>query len=102
MKVLREGPEAGVYFLGWWDNYQSATKTLDRNMFREFGMRVALTMSREDSRNLIDEPDAARLQPHRSLYWDDENVGRIEKFIPFAPPSVEWLKVLETHLRSRD
>ena len=102
MKVLREGPEAGVYFLGWWDNYQSATKTLDRNMFREFGMRVALTMSREDSRNLIDEPDAARLRPHRSLYWDDENVGRIEKFIPFAPPSVEWLKTLETHLRSRD
>ena len=101
MKVLRDGPESGVYFMGWWDNYQSATKTLDRNMLREFGMRVALTMSREDSRNLIDEADAARLRPHRSLYWDDENVGRIEKFIPFAPPRREWLNTFESVLRAR-
>ena len=101
MKVLREGPEAGVYFLGWWDNYQSVIKTLDRNMLREFGMRVALTMGREDSRNLIDEPDAARLRPHRSLYWDDDNVGRIEKFIPFAPPRSYWLNMFEYAIRSR-
>ncbi len=100
-KVLREGPEVGVYFSGWWDGYQSATKMLDRNMLREFGMRVALTMSRDDSRNLIDEPDAARLRPHRSLYLDDENVGRIEKFIPFAPPEAEWLSRFGSALGAR-
>jgi hypothetical protein len=93
-RILREGPEVGVFVVGWWDSCASLSKAVGRDLLREFGMRAVLNMSREDSRNLIDEVDAAKLVPHRGLFWDEEDVGRLEKFIPFAPPGQGWLNEL--------
>jgi hypothetical protein len=101
-KILREGPAVGVHVIGWWDSYISLNKVVDRNLLREFGMRVVLNMSKEDSRNLVDENDAAKLAPHRALFWEEEEIGKLEKFIPFAPPSnKEWLRSLGEYLSRR-
>ncbi|MBV5340737.1 MAG: hypothetical protein J0665_14475 [Deltaproteobacteria bacterium] len=100
-KILREGPAVGVHMIGWWDSYIALNKVVDRNLLREFGMRIVLNMSKDDSRNLVDENDAAKLAPHRALFWEEEESVKLEKFIPFAPPTQEWLTALGENLRSR-
>ncbi len=100
-KILRVGPAVGVYVVGWWDSFVSLSKAVDRPLLREFGMRVVLNMSKEDSLNLVGETDAAKLAPHRALFWEEEEVGKLEKFIPFAPPTQKWLTGLGESLGRR-
>lgn len=100
-RILREGSEVGVYVIGWWDTNLTLSKAVDRTLLREFGMRAVMNMSREDSRNLIDEVDAAKLGQHRALFWDEEEVGKLEKFIPYAPATKEWIDTFGRSLGRR-
>ena len=100
--ILRDGPEVDVHTIGWWDSYASLGKTLDRSVLRDFGMRIALNMSRDDSRSVIEETDAARLGTHRALLWDDAEPGYLEKFVPFEVPSAELLHTFEQSFAQRD
>jgi energy-coupling factor transporter ATP-binding protein EcfA2 len=100
-KILKDGPEVGVHVLGWWDSYSSLTRAVDRKSLREFGMRVALGMSGEDSSHLLDVPAAAKLGPHRAFFWDEDQVGQLEKFIPCGPPSENWLARAGEQLKRR-
>ncbi|MEN0110733.1 MAG: FtsK/SpoIIIE domain-containing protein, partial [Planctomycetota bacterium] len=88
--LLKNGPAGGVHTLVWCDSYNSATRLLDRQLMREFALRVALQMSAADSSNLLDSPAASDLQIHRALLYNDET-GQTEKFRPYGPPSEEWL-----------
>lgn len=89
--LIRNGPALGVHTLVWCDSYNSVTRLLDRQMIREFALRVALQMSAGDSSHLIDTPAASDLQMHRALLYNDET-GQAEKFRPYGAPTDEWLK----------
>ena len=55
-------------------------------LLREFEMRVAFQMSAADSSSLLDNPAASRLRQHRGLFAS-EDLGTLEKFRPYGPPS---------------
>jgi energy-coupling factor transporter ATP-binding protein EcfA2 len=90
-EILRNGPAWGVHTLVWCDSYNNVTRMIDRLLMREFEMRVAFQMSAADSTSLLDTPAAGRLSLHRGLFYS-EDVGSLEKFRPYAPPTDEWLE----------
>ncbi len=90
-EILRNGPAWGVHSLLWCDSYNNVTRLLDRLAMREFEMRVAFQMSAADSSSLLDTPAASRLRVHRGLFAS-EDLGTLEKFRPYGPPTNEWLE----------
>jgi len=76
----------------WCDSYNNLVKVLKgREAVDEFGLRVALQMSADDSRNLIDSEAAAKLGAHRALFYNQEKGETLEKFRPYDLPSAEWI-----------
>ncbi len=105
-QLLRDGPPLGVFTVAWCDNLNNLGRVLDRQMMREFEMRVLFQMSPADSSNLIDAPAAAKLGLHRALYYTDD-LGRMEKFRPYGLPPLDWLawvqeKLARTQVGSRE
>lgn len=99
--ILRDGPEAGYHTIAWAESCQGACRILEGSL-REFGVRVAGTMSVEDSQTIIEDSAAARLaRGYRSLLYDDEQPGTLEKLRPFAPPTVELVQKLSQSLTNR-
>ncbi len=100
--ILQEGPEVDIHVLAWCDTYASLSRALDRRTIGEFGMRVALPMSAEDSSNLLDDSAAAKLdRPNRAIFYDEEQVGVLEKFRPYRVPGMSWLAEVGRMLRER-
>jgi len=98
--LLRDGPEAGVHVLAWCDTVGNARRALDRAL-GEFGMRIAGSMSADDSSTFLDCADAARLdKPHRSLFCDEEKPGVTHKLRPYSLPELQWLRTLATKQRT--
>jgi hypothetical protein len=89
-EILRNGPAWGVHSLVWCDSYGDVNRLVDRQTLREFEMRIVFQMSAADSTNLLDTPAASRLRLHRGLFYSDD-LGTLEKFRPYGPPSDEWL-----------
>jgi hypothetical protein len=89
-EILRNGPARGVHSLVWCDSYGDVNRLVDRQTLREFESRIVFQMSAADSTNLIDTPAASRLRLHRGLFYSDD-LGTIEKFRPYGPPTGEWL-----------
>ncbi len=99
--VLREGPEVGVHVLVWCESVMSLERVIDRSL-GEFGKRVAGAMNNDDSVKLLDEPVAARLdRPHRAILYDEDKVGVLEKFRPYAIPDSGWLQKIGAGLKAR-
>jgi hypothetical protein len=96
--ILREGPDVGVHTIVWCDTLTNLNRNLDRRSLREFAMRVVFQMSAEDSANLVDTPAASKLGPHRALFYNEDE-GRLEKFRPYAAPSLQWLAWVGEQLR---
>jgi hypothetical protein len=90
-EILRNGPTWGLHSLVWCDSYNDVTRLFDRQTLREFELRVLFQMSAADSTNLLDSPAASRLRMHRGLFYSDD-LGTIEKFRPYGPPSADWLR----------
>ncbi len=67
------------------DTLANLQRSIDRQGMREFDQRVLLQMGSNDSTNLIDAPDAARLGLQRALLYSEET-GTIEAFRPYALP----------------
>jgi DNA segregation ATPase FtsK/SpoIIIE, S-DNA-T family len=98
--ILRDGPAVGVYTLAWCDSLTAVQRCFDRQGLREFALRVLLQMSSNDSSHLIDVPLASKLGPHVALFHNEEE-GRLEKFRPYAWPSLEWLRTVQEHFNLR-
>jgi hypothetical protein len=99
--LLREGSGLGIHTLLWCDTLNNLMRSLDRQMLREFEMRVLFQMSVADSSNLIDSPLASKLGMHRALFHSEEQ-GRLEKFRPYGLPPDAWLaSVRESFLGRR-
>ncbi len=90
MNIVREGPALGIHTILWVNTAATLERSLDRRALREFDGRVLFQMSQADSSVLIDGPLAAQLGQHRALYFSEET-GVIEKFRPYALPSLAWL-----------
>jgi len=98
--VLKEGPPAGIFTMLWCDTLVNLQRSIDRPTMREFDQRVLMQMSAADSSTLMDSPIAAKLGPQRALYYT-EDLGKIEKFRPYALPSIEWIKGLATSVTAQ-
>jgi hypothetical protein len=96
-EILRNGPSWGIHTLLWCDSYNNVNRLLDRTLLREFEMRVAFQMSAADSASLLDNPAASRLRQHRGLFAS-EDLGTLEKFRPYGPPTDEWLQIVRKSL----
>jgi hypothetical protein len=95
--ILREGPALGVHTLVWCDSLNNLQRSLERQLMREFEMRVLFQMSAADSANLIDTPLASKLGVHRALFHNEEQ-GVPEKFRPYGLPTEEWLAWVKEQL----
>jgi hypothetical protein len=98
--LLREGSGLGMHTLLWCDTLNNLMRSLDRQMLREFEMRVLFQMSVADSSNLIDSPLASKLGMHRALFHSEEQ-GRLEKFRPYGLPSDAWLASVRESFHAR-
>lgn len=95
--ILTNGPDYGVHTICWGDTCKNIERALSRNI-SEFDLRVALQMSITDSNEVIDSPDANKLGRYRALLYDEEKVGNLEKFRPYALPTHEWLEFVGKEL----
>jgi energy-coupling factor transporter ATP-binding protein EcfA2 len=91
--VLKEGPPSAVFTMIWCDTLVNFQRSIDRPTMREFDQRILMQMSAGDSSTLMDNPVAAKLGPQRALYYTEDQ-GKIEKFRPYALPTVEWIQSL--------
>jgi hypothetical protein len=98
--ILRDGPAVGVYTLAWCDSFSAVQRSFDRQVLREFALRVLLQMSANDSSHLIDSPIASKLGPHVAIFHNEEE-GRLEKFRPYAWPSLDWLATVQQRFNLR-
>ncbi len=89
-EILREGPEHGIFVVTWADTVSTLERAVDRNTMRTFDQRVLFQIGATDSSTLIDSPAASLLGPNRGLLHSDER-GTIEKFRPWALPSLSYL-----------
>jgi hypothetical protein len=98
--ILRDGPGVGVHVLAWCDGLTNLNRAIDRQLLREFGLRVLFQMSANDSSTLIDNPAASRLGRNRALFLTEEQ-PLPEKFRPYGLPSADWLKNVKARLSAR-
>jgi len=101
-RILTDGPEVGVHFLGWSDTPAAFNQVVDRKTVGEVGLRVALSLSERESQDFLDSPAASKLGPHRALLFDDERIGVLEKFRPYGPPTPQWMDRVRRTLGSRE
>jgi hypothetical protein len=100
--ILRDGPECGVHVLAWCDSYANLERIMDHRLITEFGTRVVGQMSNSDSHRLVDDEAAAQIdRPHRLIKYDEEHVGVLETFRPYALPSRAWLENVGAILSKR-
>jgi hypothetical protein len=98
--VLREGPSHRVHTIVWCDSLNNLNRTLERQMVREFDMRVLFQMSAGDSSTIIDSPAASKLGVNRAIYHSEEDAVA-EKFRPYGVPTDDWLATVRDQLNVR-
>ncbi len=98
--ILREGSAVRVHTIVWCDSLNNLNRTFERQVLREFDMRVLFQMSPGDSSTLIDTPLASKLGVHRALFYSEE-LGQAEKFRPYGLPSDDWLAWVRGQFEAR-
>lgn len=93
MNILREGPELGVHLLIWCDTVGNLQRSIDRRVINDISFRIAGVMSEQESVQILDGPDAARIdKPNRLLYYNLEEPGEPEKIRPYTIEDLAWLE----------
>jgi hypothetical protein len=98
--ILREGAGLGVHVVTWCDTVNNLNRHFTHQTLREFEMRVLFQMSPADSGQMLDNPMASKLGPHRALFFSEEQ-NRLEKFRPYGLPSDDWLRQVGERLGGR-
>lgn len=99
-QLLVDGPRLGVFVLAWCDTTSSLMRALDRAAIAEFGNRVLMQMSANDSSMLIESTSAARLGLHRAIFFDEER-GAEEKFRPYGLPDASFVRQIADEAAGR-
>ncbi len=92
-RLLKDGPPSGIFTLLWCDTLTNLQRAVDRQALREFDLRVLMQMSAADASALTDSPASSKLGPQRALLHAEDQ-GKSEKFRPYLPPDVAWLRGL--------
>ncbi len=90
--ILRDGPSVGVFTILWCDTLNNLNRSIDRQLLREFDLRILFQMSQNDSSFLADTPLASKLGPQLALFQNEES-GIVEKFRPYAWPTPDFLSL---------
>lgn len=102
-QLVKDGPESGVHIIATCDTVGNASRSFERRLMNQVGLRVAAVMPEPDSNSFLDSPTAAKLdKPHRAIFFDESRPGLLEKFIPFGLPKREFLEKMAAHLQSRE
>jgi hypothetical protein len=87
-QILVDGPEVGVHTIAWVDSVAGLKRRLPSSLTREFGLRIAGTMSRDDSVDVIDTDLAATCKHHQVVVVDD-STGNVQRATTYGVPDVE-------------
>jgi S-DNA-T family DNA segregation ATPase FtsK/SpoIIIE len=88
--ILRDGPEFGIHVLASCDTATNLERRLEPAAQREFGLRLVTRMSENDSLQLIDVPDAAKLLGAQGIFSDEDRSERVKLRCYDFPPA-GWL-----------
>ena len=91
--ILGDGPEVGVHVLAWTSSVEGLERRAGPGALREFALRVATSLTEEESTVLFDGPVAAELRDHQAVLHD-EDWGRVTRFRPYMRPPTAWLQGL--------
>ncbi|MFQ5787520.1 MAG: hypothetical protein ACE5H1_06015, partial [Thermodesulfobacteriota bacterium] len=89
--ILKEGPDVGVFTIMYVDLLNNLERTFDYKVLNEFSQRIALQMSADDSRNLLDCDSASKLSLNRAFYYDEVECI-LQKFRPYTLPNLNWVE----------
>ncbi|HEY0755662.1 MAG TPA: FtsK/SpoIIIE domain-containing protein [Ktedonobacteraceae bacterium] len=88
--ILCDGPERRVHTFLWCDTLNNLARSLAQPLLQEFSLRIALQMAENEAQQFSGSVEASQLGPYRALlYRRDEEIR--EKFVPYDPPTAEWL-----------
>jgi hypothetical protein len=94
VRLADEGPDAGIHLIAWADG-PATLERIKRGCLGLCDLRVALHLSEEDSQKVVGGKAAAELTEGRGLFrHEDWELGRLEKFKPYALPTDEELAQL--------
>jgi hypothetical protein len=101
-RLAEEGPDVGIHLIAWADGFATLERVFKRGGVGHFDLRVALHLPEKDSNDLLGSNAAAKLAENRGLFRHEEwELGRLEKFKPYAVPEAEELAQLLDALRIR-
>jgi DNA segregation ATPase FtsK/SpoIIIE, S-DNA-T family len=103
MNLVAQGPEVGIHTILWVDN-MATFKQLSgdsRSALSPFDLRVGLAMPENDSRDLLGEGYAKNLPKLRAYYRDMLVTEGLEKFKPYAIPSLEDMQKYNKRFEQR-
>jgi DNA segregation ATPase FtsK/SpoIIIE, S-DNA-T family len=91
INVINQGPELGIHTILWVDNTKTFQQMFgdSRSIWSPFDMRVGLAMPENDSRDLLGDGYAKNLPPMRAYFKDMMLTDGLEKFKPYAVPSLQ-------------
>jgi len=96
--ILRYGPEKGIHSLLWCNKYSELRQIVDGDIRELSDIRIIFQSSEIESRAIIDSDMATKLGPNRAILYDRQK-SALEKFIPYEPPSSEWIASQGNKLR---
>ncbi len=100
-RLAEEGPEVGIHLIIWADAFSTLERVFKRGGVGHFDLRVAFHLSEKDSGDLFGNNQAAKLVENRALFrHEDWEMGRLEKFKPYAVPDADTLSRLIEQLQS--
>lgn len=91
LNILKYGSEKGIHTLLWYNRYTDLRQFFDADIRDLCDMKVAFQASESDSRAIIDSDAATKLGNNRAILYDKPK-SSVEKFIPYEPPTPEWLE----------
>ncbi|MBP1468938.1 hypothetical protein EYB53_024735 [Candidatus Chloroploca sp. M-50] len=106
MRLCQQGPEVGIHILLSCDRLSTLGAAVGgggvHDLIAQFGHRVALQMSSDESINLLGSPYAAKLGSERAYYRNEQwPADVLDKFKPYAPLSPTELQTVIATLHDR-
>ncbi|MBC8550679.1 MAG: hypothetical protein H8D23_13630 [Candidatus Brocadiales bacterium] len=101
-KICREGPDLGIHVISWCDTFGNLARLVDRRTISEFDLRIAMKMGEDDSNQFIESPKAKALGQNRAYLFDQNQIGKIEKFRPYELISESELEEIQTSFGDKE
>lgn len=103
LKLISQGSELGIHTILWLEDMRAFNKLAlgNKQWLGNFDLRVALTMTGEDSRLLLGETVAEKLPRLRAYFKDESSSVGLDKFKPYAVPTKAEMREYATNFNKR-